>query len=106
MATNYDTVNAYDTINFYDTGGGIVIVANTDVGWQAVLNQLAGTSGLGENEAANIYAYGKDKGVGLERALCDKAGLVGAELNASCNAIAGTTGLEALKALNRKAGNS
>ena len=111
MASNYDTTNAYDTINAYDTGGGIVIVANTDVGWQAVLNQLAGTSGLGENAAANMpWASAPvttgTTNLGLLAALNHKAGTKYDDINLVCNAIAGTNGLEALQALNLLAGHS
>jgi hypothetical protein len=70
------------------------------------LNVLAGTSGLGENEAANIFAYGANKQMGLLAALNAKAGTVDLDLNAVCNAIAGTKGMEALHALNAKAGNA
>ena len=75
------------------------------LGWQAVLNVLAGTSNLGENEAANFYAYGRDKGQGLLKALNDKAGTVDLDINLVCNKIAGTSQLEALDALNSKANN-
>ena len=104
MVSQYDTLNPYDGLSLYDTGGGIVIVANTDVGWQAVLNQLAGTQNLGENAAANAYAG--TVGLGLEAALSRKAGIPNIEINLACNTIAGTVGLEALAALNLHAGNS
>ena len=73
--------------------------------WLAVLNQLAGTKGLGELAAANAYAGTTN--MGLEAALSIKAyGKIGYEINSSCNKIAGTTGMEALHALNIKAGNA
>ena len=72
MVSQYDTLNPYDGLSLYDTGGGIVIVANTDVGWQAVLNQLAGTKNLGENAAANAYAGTSN--LGILAALNTKAG--------------------------------
>lgn len=74
------------------------------VGWLAVLNQLAGTSGLGELAAANAYAG--TKGLGLLAALNVKAGTKNLGLNAVCNSIAKTTGLEPLAALNSAVGNS
>lgn len=76
------------------------------LGWLGVLNQLAGTFGLGENEAANIYAYGSNKNQGLLKALNDKAGTTGLGLDKVCNVIASTTGLSAVDALNHAAGNA
>jgi hypothetical protein len=103
VAIDYDTVTPYDGIYLYDSG--IIIVTEGYLGWQAVLNVLAGTSGLGENEAANIYAYGANKQMGILAALNAKAGTVDLDINAVCNAIAGTKGLEALHALNVAAGD-
>jgi hypothetical protein len=74
------------------------------MGWLAVLNSLAGTSNLGEQAAANYYAYGSNKQMGLLAALNAKAGTKNLELDAVCNSIAGTTGLSALSALNQKNG--
>ena len=71
------------------------------MGWLAVLNSLAGTSGLGENAAANVYAYGSNKQNGLLKALNDKADTTNLGLDAVCNVIAGTKGLSALNALNQ-----
>jgi hypothetical protein len=101
---NYDTATLYDSIALYDSGA--LIVTTGYMGWQAVLNQLAGTVNLGENEAANIYAYGSNKQEGLLAALNAKAGTTNADINKACNVIAGTVGLEALDALNFKAGNA
>lgn len=69
----------------------------------AVLNALAGTTGLGEDAAASRYA-----GLSVTRpclvALNIKAGTTGQGLNAVCNIIAGTHGMEAQQALAIKAG--
>lgn len=70
--------------------------------WLYVLNNLAGTAGLGEQGAANAYAG--TKGLSTLAALNVKAGTTGLGMNAVCNMIAGTTGLEALNALCQKAG--
>ena len=99
----YDQADvAYDSPLTYNQSAA----GTNNVGWLAVLNQLAGKTGLGENAAANFYAYGKDKGNGLLQALNDKAGTSGLGLDGACNAIAGTTGLSALTALNLMAGNA
>ena len=74
------------------------------MGWLAVLNSLAGTQNLGENAAANFYAYGSNHQNGLLKALNDKAGTSNLGLDAVCNVIAGTKGLSALNALNQKNG--
>jgi hypothetical protein len=88
------------------------------VGWTAVLNALAGTTGLDALAAANAYA-GLSLGPSLPGGAAPKAlGLLGAlnvgignvrpsawsGLNAVCNQIAGTSGLEALQALQIKTG--
>ena len=83
------------------------------IGLIAVLNQLAGTRGLGELEAANTWAG--TSGMGLEWALNAKyygnakwepsTAQPLFELNLVCNLIAGTEGLEALDSLNEAAGN-
>lgn len=106
MATAiYDSTNVYDDSALtYDGGGGGSSTVTAQAEWLKVLNTLAGTKNLGENEAANIYAYGSDHGNGLLKALNDKAGTKNLGLNAVCNSIAGTTGLSALGALNQKAG--
>ena len=99
----YDQADvAYDSPLSYDQGAA----GNRNLGWLAVLNELAGKSGLGENAAANFYAYGKDKGNGILQALNDKAGTSGLGLDAACNAIAGTSGLSAVTALNLMAGDA
>ena len=101
-AANYDTVNPYDSIVFYDSG--VIIVTVGYAGWQGVLNQLAGTSNLGENEAANVYAGTTN--LGLLAALNAKAATNYDDINLVCNVIAGTKNLEALHALNVAAGNA
>lgn len=72
------------------------------MGWQFVLNSLAGTTNLGELAAANAYAGTTN--LGLLAALNAKAGTTNLGLDAVCNTLAGTTGLSALGALNVEAG--
>ena len=99
----YDQADvAYDSPLSYDQGAA----GNRNLGWLAVLNELAGTTGCGEQLAANIYAYGKDKGNATLKALNDKAATSGLGINAVCNAIAGTSGLSAVTALNLMAGDA
>ena len=78
--------------------------------WLAVLNQLAGTSGNGENAAANApWAAAPvttgTTNLGLLAALNHKAGTTNLGLDAVCNKIAGTTNNSPVSALNRLAGN-
>ena len=100
----YDSATLYDTAAEYNGGTGMGTWGNA--GWLAVLNQLAGTKNLGENAAANNFAYGKDKGNGLLQALNDAAGTSGLGLDAVCNVIGGTSGLSAVAALNAAAANA
>lgn len=79
--------------------------------WLAVLNQLAGTSGNGENAAANApWAAAPvttgTTNLGLLAALNHKAGKTNLGINAACNVIAGTGNLEPVDALNHLAGNT
>ncbi len=80
------------------------------VGWLAVLNALAGTTNLGAEAAANIYAgLPANNGLGVLGALNVKAGYGRSPagwqgLDEVCNKIAGTNGLEALQALQIHAG--
>jgi hypothetical protein len=103
MATNYNTSLTYNSATTYaGTGGSTTTLVAPTAGWLAVLNNLAGTTNLGELAAANAYAG--TTGLGLNAALNAKAGTTGLGLNAACNSIAGTTGLEALSALCQKSG--
>lgn len=78
--------------------------------FKGVLNQLAGTYGLGESAAANANWAGTAYGANavyesLLGALNEKNGTVGLGLNLVCNELAGTSGLYATAALNSLAGN-
>ena len=80
------------------------------VGWLAVLNQLAGTSGNGELTAANATwsaapVTTATSNLGLLAALNYKADTTNLGLDAVCNKIAGTTNNSPVSALNRLAGN-
>jgi hypothetical protein len=72
--------------------------------WLGVLNTLAGTKNLGENEVANYLAYGSNHQNGMLKALNDAAATNNLGVNAVCNILANTKGLEALQALNILAG--
>jgi hypothetical protein len=102
MAQNYSTLNHYSTATNYDGTNATSGPFAPTAGWLAVLNNLAGTSGLGELAAANAYAGTTN--LGLLAALNSKAGTSNLGLNAVCNSIAGTTGLEALDAICQKTG--
>ena len=102
MATNYNTSAHYNSSITYAGATSTPPLVKSSSGWLAALNNLAGTTGLGELAAANAYAG--TTGLGLLAALNAKAGTNGLGLNAACNTIAGTTGLEALDALCQKAG--
>ena len=85
-------------------------MAGNYVGWDAVLNQLAGTKGNASGTAANAAWAGApvttaSGGLGLLAALNHKAGTTNLGLDAVCNKIAGCTNNSALSALNRLAGN-
>ncbi len=78
------------------------------LGLQAVLNNLAGTTGLGIQAAANKWAG--TTGLGLQAALNSKAGTKGLGLAAAANKAASValsktiTGYDLLGALNVAAG--
>ena len=70
-----------------------------------VLNQLAGTTNLEAQEAANVWAG--SKGLELTGALNQKNGTVGLEFDGACAALNSyRKGLSGLGALNDLAGNT
>lgn len=77
----------------------------TNQDWQGTLNALAGTTGLGIEGAACVWAGLSPGELGLLGALNYKAGVRSPNtegwmgLQTVCNNLAGTTGLDALAAL-------
>jgi hypothetical protein len=74
---------------------------------EGVLNQLAGTNGLGANAAANVWAG--THGLSMIGALNAKAGNAAGrhrEFDGVCNQLASTKGWAGVGALNQLAGNS
>jgi hypothetical protein len=70
---------------------------------QGVLNLLAGTTGMGEDGAACVWAG--VTGVTMLRALNIKNGTLEHSFNRVCNQLASTSGYSGVGALNHLAGN-
>lgn len=105
-------MTAYNSALQYNTGtvyGGAATPSGASgyKDWAGVLNQLAGTNGLGTAGAANVWAgtVGLETVAALNRKANNALGQY-REINGVCNQLAGTTGMEAVGALNLVAGNS
>jgi hypothetical protein len=113
MSLTYRAPETYyrDVFTYRGAGGPgpIPETGNQLLSLQGVLNKLAGTSGLGEDAAANANwpgtTYGKNTVYqALIGALNEKNATSGLGLNAVCNSLAHTHGYSAVLALNVLAG--
>jgi hypothetical protein len=94
--------SASDQIAFHDAAGGVVPNLSSYLSFQAILNKLAGTTGLEAQGAANVWAG--TKGLELLGALNHRNESVGLGLNLVVAEITNNHGYDATLALNLYSG--
>ena len=111
MTQQYNAAIAYNVANTTYAGntpsGPVITPRKGYLEFVGVLNQLAGTSGKGGTNAANVWAGTTN--LDTLGALNVKAGNAAAHfrgMDGVCNQLAGTTNLAAVGALNKLAGNT